>query len=290
MAWTDIQGQDSAIALLRSHAAAGRVANAYILAGPEGVGKRRVALEFAKALNCAKSPNGPCDACPACVQLSKGSHPDLHVLEPSGASEQIRIEPVRQMLERIALRPFNSRYQVVIIDGAERLTEEAANSLLKGLEEPPSHSRFLLVTARLSDCLPTIRSRCQLIRCRRLGPEIVVDADAAGRLAAEPLAWVTGPLPETRADVGRLIDGMVAWLRDVAVASIHPDDADLPVAHAEHGEAIRRQAAAAGPDRCLETAMELLNLRESLDQFANPRLAASLAREHWLTLMGAARV
>lgn len=255
MAWSDINGQDAAVSFLRGHAAAGSVANAYLLTGPEGAGKRRLAIEMAKTLNCATS--GPCDACSSCTQIAKGAHPDLHVLSPAGASDQIRIEPVRQLLERIWLRPFSSKYQVVIIDGAERLTEEAANSLLKALEEPPAHSRFMLLTERLSDCLPTIVSRCQLIRCRPRPSD--APAKFADRLAAPPLAWMELPLPETRQDVGQLIEEMIRWL---------------------HAQAVREPGP--GADQRIQTVFELLNLRESLEQFANPRLVASLAREKWL--------
>jgi len=266
MAWTDIIGQDHAVSLLRSHAASGQVASAYLLTGPEGAGKRRLALEMAKALNCAKGSDSPCDACPACAQIAKGTHPDLHVLSPSGAAEQIRIEPARQMLERIALRPFNARYQIVIIDGAERLTEEAANCLLKALEEPPAHTRFLLLTTRMSDCLPTIISRCQLIRFRPLPREET--AKYADRFAAPAAAWLELPLPETRDDVGQLIEEMVQWLR---------------------AQAVRDAGAGADTEPAIAAVFELLSLRESLDQFANPKLVASLAREHWLSLVGAPR-
>ncbi len=319
MAWTDIVGHEFAKRLLQAHLAEGTVAGAYLFAGPDGVGKRRLALEMAKALNCdAESGARPCDACPACRQIGRGAHPDVHLLIPGGASEQIRIDEIRHLLGRLALRPFNARVQAAVIDGAERLTEEAANSLLKGLEEPSARARFFLTTARLSDCLPTIVSRCQLLRCRPLSVDAVARllaeqgiapdaAAAAARLSGgsasqalelagrwpayhetlarladpAPSAWLEGPLPETRQDVAQLLDGMMEWLRDVAVTAA---GGAQWVRHAAQAEALRRAAAAMDLDRCLETVQELVSLRESVDQFVSPRLVAGLAREKWLEL------
>ncbi|MEK7413106.1 MAG: DNA polymerase III subunit delta', partial [Planctomycetota bacterium] len=192
MAWSYIIGHESIKRLWQAHVASGQVANAYLLIGPEGIGKRRLALELAKTLNCTGSAPRPCDACPACLQIARQAHPDLHVLVPSGASEQIKIETIRQLLGRVALRPFNARIQLVVLDGAEHLTEEAANSLLKVLEEPPAQTRFVLLSAHLAHCLPTIVSRCQLLRCHPLSREqimeMLVSAKASDRVAAEAIA------------------------------------------------------------------------------------------------------
>ena len=322
MSWTDIVGQAFATRLFQAHLAAGTVADAYLLAGPEGVGKRRLALEMAKALNCTADRARPCDVCPTCRQIIRGTHPDVHLVSPGGAADQIRIEAIRQLLPRTALRPFNARVQAAVIDGAERLTEEAANSLLKALEEPPAHTRFFLTTARLSDCLPTIISRCQLVRCRPLPAGVITrllvetqgvslqTAEAAARLsggsaaqaitlaarwqpheqalarlaAPTPTVWFEQPLPETRQDVSQLLDVMVSWLRDVAVLA----EGGAPrVGSAAWGNTLRRQAGAVSADRCVETVFELVSLRESLDQFVSPRLVAALAREKWLSLHGA---
>lgn len=322
MAWNDILGHDFVKHLWQSHLAYGTVANAYLLAGPSGVGKRRLALEMAKALNCAGLGQRPCDTCASCQQIQRHVHPDVHVIVPGGASEQIKIEDIRRLLGRIALRPFSATLQVVILDGAERLTEEAANSLLKALEEPPAHARFLLLTTQLSGCLPTIVSRCQLIRCHPLSADIVQHvlveahrvepqvAQAVARLcqgsASQALAlasrwntyqqivadlagkdravWLAPAPAQTRQEVIELLDGMMRWLRDVAVAAT--TDAGHLV-HAQHEPVLRRQAAAVDVDRCVSTALELWQLRESLEQFVSPRLVVALAREKWLSLIEA---
>lgn len=318
--WDDILGHETAKQVLRSHMESGRVASACLLAGPDGVGKRLLALTMARALNCTASAPRPCEACQPCRQIARGAHPDVHVLAPGGASEQIKIEEVRRVLARVTLRPFSARLQVAVVDGAERLTEEAANALLKALEEPNACTRFLLITPRVSDCLPTIVSRCQLIRCGPLPAEaiarILIDAQGleprvadavapradgsvsvamelagrwaqlqhlADRLADDPpSAWIATPLPDTRQDVAQFLDGLMGWLRDVAVASQDP----RWIAHQDHAASLRRQAGSVDLDRCLATVFELIELRESLEQFVSPRLVASLAREKWLSLLG----
>ena len=325
MAWADVLGQDFAARILRTHLATGRVAQAYLLAGPDGVGKRRLALEMAKALVCeAGDGSRPCEACRTCRQIGRGAHPDVHRLTPGGASQQIKIEEARQLISRLALRPFSARAQVAIIEAADRLTEEAANALLKTLEEPSTQTRFVLTSAHPASCLPTIISRCQLIRCRPLPWDVIArilveqqhceprlaqtiarlaggSASAAlglaerwtqreawlARLGSDRAAdWLETPMPETREDVAHLLEVMVGWVRDLAVAAT----AEAPhLAHAAHTEALPRQARGFDVERCGDAAMELLALRESLEQFVSPKLVAALAREQWFILTAVPR-
>ncbi|MBI4003921.1 MAG: DNA polymerase III subunit delta' [Candidatus Omnitrophica bacterium] len=304
MSWSEILGQDLAKRTLSAHLASGKTAGAYLFAGPEGVGKRLLVLELAKALNCTTEGSRPCDRCVTCQQITKGIHPDVHRVTPSGASNQIRIDDIRQVLERIGLRPYNARVQVAILEQAERLNEEAANSLLKSLEEPTTFTRFLLTTNQLPHCLPTIVSRCQILRCPPLPREIVQrilldrhgcdprTAEMTARLSQGSVSraleladrwtdyerllnqladfrmseWMETPLPESRQDVTHLLDGMVVRLRDRSAAAA--------------GEAAR----SADVDRWVETAFDMIALRESLEQFVSPRLVAALAREKWLSL------
>ena len=319
MAWDEILEHDVAKRILRAHLTAGRVAQAYLLAGPEGVGKRRLGLEWAKALNCAAGSAAPCDACPSCRQIGRQIHPDLHVIAPSGAAEHIGIEEVRRVLGRVTLRPFSARMQVALVERADRLTEEAANSLLKALEEPSSVTRFVLTTSEVSRCLPTVVSRCQLIRCRALSTRAVqqlltepLGIEQATAAAVAPLsggsvsraltlaqrwtqrqqllarlsdpllsAWVGPSLPETRQEVDELLESMVMWLRDLACEAV---SATVPLVHAGHREAIARQARRVDLHHGLQVAFDCVALREAVAQFANPRLVAALAREQWLSL------
>jgi len=138
--------------------------HAYIFYGPEGVGKRTLALILAKSLNCLNLKDDCCDKCNSCYKIDKGLHPDVRLLLPGG-KVSISIEQMRGEIRRtIYLKPMEGRKRVYIIDEAERMTTEAANSLLKTLEEPPSAAILILLTTSYLSLLPTIRSRCQALR------------------------------------------------------------------------------------------------------------------------------
>ena len=151
--------------LLARALAQGRLPPALLLSGPEGVGKRTLALDVARGLLCDKGPGEPCRQCRTCDRTGRSIHPDLIVVSPETAV--IKIEQVRDAVREIAGLPFEARARVVVIDDAHTMTEQAMNALLKSLEEPPATSHLILVTASPQALLPTIRSRCQTLR---LGP------------------------------------------------------------------------------------------------------------------------
>jgi DNA polymerase-3 subunit delta' len=154
----------------------GRVNSTLIFAGPDGVGKRQFALTFAKTVNCQKAPAGAyapsapagayapsamdsCDECSVCRRIDAGGYGDVTVIRPDG--QFIKIAQTREMAQEVYYRPREGRQRFFIIDEADRLREEAANSLLKTLEEPPATSTIILLTARADALLLTIRSRAQ---------------------------------------------------------------------------------------------------------------------------------
>ena len=141
-----------------------------IFAGPEGVGKRMAAVALAQFFNCPKrTENDSCGTCPSCARIARRVHADVLLIEP-GETGAIKIDQVRDAIERAAYRPFEGRRRVVIVDGAEAMNVEAQNALLKTLEEPPAASTFVLVTSKPDVLLPTVRSRCQRLRFGRLSP------------------------------------------------------------------------------------------------------------------------
>src|SRR5262245_12327107 len=139
----------------------GRVNSTLIFAGPDGVGKRQFALAFAKAVNCRNAPANmdSCDECSVCRRIDDGAYGDVTVIRPDG--QFIKIAQTREMAEEVYYRPREGRQRFFIIDEADRLREEAANSLLKTLEEPPATSTIMLLTARPDALLLTIRARAQ---------------------------------------------------------------------------------------------------------------------------------
>lgn len=172
-----IIGHEWAIEFLRRSIAGGRVAHAYLLSGPAGVGKALLALRLAQALNCAAGGPDPCLACRACKRIERGNYPDVRVsgmaaqaigLKPDEAARQkdLKIDTVREWQSDISLRPYEGRRRVLILHDAEKLGDAAANAMLKTLEEPPPYATLVLVANGDGGLLPTIVSRCQPLKLR----------------------------------------------------------------------------------------------------------------------------
>ena len=164
-----IIGQERAVALLRRSLKSGSLAHAYLFVGPAHVGKMTLALNLAQALNCGDT-EAPCGICASCSRIASGNHADVQVIAlgqgnqaDSSSTTEISIEQVRQLQHSANLPPFEGKYKVFIIDGAELLSSEAANCLLKTLEEPASKVIFILLTANERRLLATVTSRCQRI-------------------------------------------------------------------------------------------------------------------------------
>ncbi len=152
-----------------------------LLAGPAGVGKRRVAMAVAETLNCLFPTSSgqleldACGQCASCRRIARGMHPDILVLEP-GDMGSIRIEAVRDVIDRAGYKPFEGRRRVVIIDSADAMTVDAQSALLKILEEPPESSVFVLVSPAPDALMDTVRSRCPRLRFGRLTAAEVTEA------------------------------------------------------------------------------------------------------------------
>jgi DNA polymerase-3 subunit delta' len=139
----------------------GRLPAAALFAGPEGVGKRTAAMILAAAANCRQAVDrDPCGECPSCLKAFQGTHPDIRIWSPDAVGGKIRIEQMRELREDAQYRPFEGRRKCFLIDPADAMTTEAANCILKTLEEPAETTHLILITAFPDQLLPTIRSRC----------------------------------------------------------------------------------------------------------------------------------
>ncbi len=161
MSFSQIRGQERAVRILQNEVSTGSVSGAYLFVGPDGVGKYLMALNFAKVLNCKKSDVDSCDECISCQKIDHLSHPDLRVMETEKGS--IGIEEIRVLKREVGYSLYEGTKGVWIIKDADKLTQEAANSLLKILEEPPPRVVIILISQAREKLLPTILSRCETI-------------------------------------------------------------------------------------------------------------------------------
>lgn len=158
----DIKGQSQAIKILQKEISTGSIPGAYLFTGPTGVGKTLTALTFAKTLNCKEGGIDSCDKCSSCKKINHQNHPDVRVITPE--KDSIKIEQIRNLKSQIFYRLYEGRKKVWIIEKADKLTLEAANSLLKIVEEPPPQAVIILISQTKEELLPTILSRCEIIR------------------------------------------------------------------------------------------------------------------------------
>jgi len=172
--FAEVIGQEHVVQTLTNAISSGMISHAYLFAGPRGTGKTSVARLLAKSLNCQNRKDGefePCNKCSSCLEIMQGNEMDL--IEIDAASHR-GIDEIRELRDGIKFVPTKSKYKVFILDEAHQLSKDAANALLKTLEEPPSHAIFVLATTEIHKMIPTVISRCQRFDFRRLTlPEII---------------------------------------------------------------------------------------------------------------------
>jgi DNA polymerase-3 subunit delta' len=210
-----VVGHEWAVDVLSASLAAGRASHAYLFAGPPSVGKLTLALNLAQAVNCLQQDT-PCQQCESCHRIKNGTHPDVHLVdlhyqallrdESDSDQKELRIDTIRSISQQAGLKPFQGRHKVFIISDAETMNIQAANSLLKTLEEPPAHVMLILTTTDSRLLPPTIVSRCQILGLRLVPTEVIESElrDRHGLGAAQASA------------VARMSGGRIGWAIDMA--------------------------------------------------------------------------
>ena len=165
-------GHEWAVEILGAHIANERVRHAYLFVGLPGLGRRTLALRFAQALNCTQppAPGAFCGQCRDCKGLAKMAHPDLNLILEEGTSDSLKVDQIRELQRSLFLAPYQARYRLALLPNFQRATISAANALLKTLEEPPRQVILLLTAENTETLLPTIVSRCEVLRLRPLSP------------------------------------------------------------------------------------------------------------------------
>lgn len=198
MGWQHLRGHARVVEWFRRAAGRGRLGGSFLFVGPEGIGKRSFALELARSLLCQRTrPEHweACGQCPACQQVAAGTHPDLLTVAKPPDKAFLPLELLigdaehrmrDGMCYHLALRPLAGRYRVALIDDADYLNKEGANCLLKTLEEPPPHALLILIGTSPQRQLPTIRSRCQIVRFAPLEVDVVAELLLSSGACSEP--------------------------------------------------------------------------------------------------------
>ncbi len=217
--FADLVGQEAMVRTLKNAFAAGRIAQAFILTGIRGIGKTTTARIVAKGLNCI-GPDGtggpttePCGVCEPCIAIAEGRH--LDVMEMDAAS-QTGVADIREIIDSVHYRAVSARYKIYIIDEVHMLSINAFNALLKTLEEPPAHVKFIFATTEIRKVPVTVLSRCQRFDLKRIEPEVMMDllsriaAAEGAELSQGALALITRAAEGSARDATSLLDQAIS--------------------------------------------------------------------------------
>jgi len=302
-------GHDSAVKWLQSMVASGRVSQAYLLAGPARVGKTTLALYFARLLQCTSISTKPCGQCSACRRIERGVYPDVRLLGGSGRS--IGIGEIRALQIDIALAPFESAQRVCIICDFHLATLEAANCLLKTLEEPPASTILVLTADHSEQLLPTIVSRCQVLNLQPLPAQLVSQAlqqywhadpgkaDLLAHISQGRIGWAIEAAVSDRDKYLLLLEqslhqGILERLDLARALAQVPDELPIvlqhwetwwrdllhvkvgigrPLLNMDRQDSIRYESRAVRLDQTVEALKSLQDCAQQLDNNVNPQLA-----------------
>jgi len=285
MPFRDLVNQRHARMLLQGALRSGRIAHAYLFVGPSGVGRRTAALAFAQALLCSSGGEDACGTCGACRKVAVGTHPDLRIITPGkteagGERRAVGIEQIRDLKRDAAYPPYEAKWKVFVIEETDQMRAEAANSLLKVLEEPPSSMVIILLAESTAALLPTLVSRAQLVRFTLIPSHEIVQAltERAGTPATQAryLAAMAGGRIGPALEAAAAGEGSLARREEVLETLVAVERGDI-ITRLDAAEALARQKD--GIERWLDIALwwyrDLVVWQETRD----PALLTNLDRE-----------
>jgi DNA polymerase-3 subunit delta' len=223
--FVDLIGHAAQLALLRSRLAQDHLHHAYFFHGPDGVGKRTVALSLAMALQCSERRHDFCAECSDCKRVQDGNHPDVRVISPAGGKKEITVGQIRDVEKELRFRPFDGKKRTLMIDPAPLMNVLAQNALLKTLEEPPADSVLILIGEAAGGILPTLLSRCFRLAFGPLGEreieDFLVERQGMERVQAKGLSHLAmGSLGKALALAGGPLLGKrklwIEWVRSLS--------------------------------------------------------------------------
>jgi len=254
-----------------------RLAHAYLLVGPQDSGKTQTALSVAQLVNCESEKSKPCGECAACRKIASGNHPDVHVIG-NDEMDSIKIEDIRFLLGRAQLMAYEGKTKVFIIRNIELMTPEAANALLKTLEEPAANTLMILTTSVPEDSLETIRSRCHVVKFflkeenipnnRKVLDEMLLNRNNDSflkELSADPK------------EITQALKLLLSFFRDVILFKSGVSKAAL--VHQDNLKEMERFATR-GFEELTLIIRQIVQTKELVDENLNVKMSLSLLREH----------
>jgi len=314
VSFKDIKGESAAISFLKNAVSGGRVAGAYIFLGPSGCGKKLTAVNFAKLLNCSAHAEGePCEKCASCIKINSSQHPDVLVLEKEEKKAEFGIDIVFEAIRSVALKPYEARKKVYIIDDADLMSEPAQNAVLKTLEEPPQDVVLILMVEDIQTMPATIKSRSQIVKFfpmpsadieKILINDHAISAKDASILARLSLGSMGRALQNSRdgflekrvrvidalrsrkifdsdfekmkrGDFVGYLDIMLSWYRDVLVTKACAGK-DVDILNIDRTDEINREAKRLSFEYLDSAVNAVVDAKEHLNRNANPKLAMSV--------------
>ena len=314
MSFKDIKGQDNAVKFLKGSIGSGKISHAYIFIGPSGVGKKLAAVNFAKAVNCLDPKDSDaCGVCAQCRKIDASNHPDVSIISPQDEDSSFGIDKVRAVIKDIGLKPFEGRKKVYILDGADSMTQEAQNALLKTMEEPPLSAILILIAQNINAVFSTIQSRAKKVKFFPLtekeirailkdnykldnGKAEVLSRISSGELGKALKYNAAGFFERRRRIIDGLTDGtfldsdfdglsrselklgldvLLTWYRDILITKAGVA-ADSAVVNIDRLDLIRHEAKRADLDKLNETINQIILTYSFLDDNINPKLAMAV--------------